>query len=136
MNNSDTSSLTTAGQQRAVDLKNLLDGEGIDKIYASVYKRTQLTAQPLADDINKTTIIYGLDSTLAFADHLKKFSGSDILIVGHTNNIPVLVESLSGESISPIDESDFDNLYIIEVKKNFAWTSRYLTTETYGAPSP
>lgn len=135
-NLTDTSSLTIQGQQRAEALKDLLDDKGINHIYASVFKRTQLTAAPLANEINKSPVIYSLDTTQALAEQLKRFSGSDILIVGHTNNIPELINLLSDESIAPIDEADFDNLYIVEVKRNLVWTSKYLTSTTYGVPSP
>ena len=136
LNNSDTSSLTVQGIQRAEDLKLLLLSKGIDKIYASKYKRTQLTAKPLADELNKQMIIYSPDTTQQLAEHLKRLSGSDVLIVGHTNFIPELVELLSDDSISPIPEDDFDNIYIIEINKNFGWTSRYLNSSTYGSASP
>jgi len=117
-------------------LKDLLEDNGIDHIYASVFNRTQLTAAPLANEINKSLIIYSLDTTQALADQLKRYSGSDILIVGHTNNIPEIIRYLSDESISPIGEPDFDNIYIVELNRNLVWTSKYVTSSTYGAPSP
>ncbi len=135
-NNTDTSTLTLQGQQRAIALKDLLNDKGIDHIYASVFNRTQLTAGPLANEINKSLIIYSLDTTQKLAEQLKRYSGSDILIVGHTNNIPEIIRYLSDESIAPIDETDFDNLYIVEINRNFGWTSKYVTSTTYGAPSP
>ncbi|MBV6479275.1 MAG: hypothetical protein HGGPFJEG_02046 [Ignavibacteria bacterium] len=136
LNNTDTSSLNAQGIQRAEDLKILLLNKGIDKIYASKYKRSQLTAKPLADELNKLMVIYSPDTTTQLADQLKRYSGSDVLIIGHTDNIPQLIELLSGDSISPIAENDFDNIYIIEINKNIGWTSRYLTNSNYGMPSP
>jgi len=47
-----------------------------------------------------------------------------------------IAEGLSEDSISPIPDSDFDNLYIVEIQKQIVWTSRYLTSSTYGASSP
>lgn len=94
-NNTDTSTLTLQGQQRAIALKDLLNDKGIDHICASVFNRTQLTAAPLANEINKSLIIYSLDTTHALAEQLKRYSGSDILIVGHTNNIPEIIHYLS-----------------------------------------
>lgn len=136
LNNTDTSSLTTQGIQRANDLKALLINKNIGKIYASKYKRTQLTAKPIADELNKQMIIYSPDTTSLLAEQLKRISGSNVLIVGHTNNIPELVEMLSDDSVNPIPEDDFDNIFIIEVTKNPGWTSRYLSGSTYGSPSP
>lgn len=135
-NNSDTSSLTPEGEIRAVALKDLLSGKDIKKIYASTYKRTQLTAKPLADATGNQIILYSPDTTAAFGEYLKKLSGTSVLIVGHTNTIPELAEILSDESVSPIPENDFDNIYTIEVKRDLVWVSRYLTSSTYGAPSP
>lgn len=136
LNNTDTSSLSPEGHLRAEALKNYLISKDIKKIYASVYKRTQQTAKPLADALGEQMIIYSPDTTQAFADQLKKLAGTNVLIVGHTNNIPVIVETLSDDSIGPIAENDFDNMYIVEVDRNLVWVSRYLNWITYGAPSP
>ncbi|HMQ69785.1 MAG TPA: phosphoglycerate mutase family protein [Ignavibacteria bacterium] len=136
LNNTDTSSLTPDGVLRSIALKDLLAGKDIKKIYASVYKRTRLTAKPLADATGEQILLYSPDTTAAFGEYLKKLSGTSVLIVGHTNNIPELIEILSGDAISPIPENDFDNIYTIEVKRDLVWISRYLTSSTYGAQSP
>ncbi len=136
LNNTDTSSISLNGKLRSEALKAYLINKNIKKIYASIYKRTQQTAQPLADALGEQIILYSPDSTLAFAEQLKNLSGTSVLVVGHTNNIPEIIEILSDDTIGPIPENDFDNLYIVEIKRDLVWVSRYLTNTTYGAPSP
>ena len=136
LNNTDTTSLSPQGHQRAIALKDLLLNKKIDYIYASKFKRTQQTAQPLAEVLGKPIIIYSPDTTEAVAERLERYSGSNILVVGHSDNIPEFVHVLAHESISPIPVDDFDNLYIVEVQRNLGWISRDLTSTTYGAPSP
>jgi hypothetical protein len=38
-----------------------------------------------------------------------------VLIAGHSNTIPQIIEGLGGESISPIAETEYDNLFIVTV---------------------
>jgi len=135
LNNSDTTSLSDAGFIRAGALKDLLINKGIDSIVASNRKRTQQTAKPLATALGKTLRLYDPDTTNLLITALKKISNRQVLVVGHSDNVPVIVQGLSGRSISPIGATDFDNLYIVRVKKFFG-TRRYLTSTTYGAPSP
>lgn len=135
-NVTDTSTLTLPGTKRAQALKDLLINKNIDFIFASVYVRTQLTAQPLADALNKPIELYSPDTTINFAKRLNHFSSSHNLIVGHSNNIAIIVKELSGADIAPIADNDFDNIYTIKVVKALRHTTRSLVPGTYGAPSP
>jgi 2,3-bisphosphoglycerate-dependent phosphoglycerate mutase len=135
-NTTDASPLTALGTQRAEDLKNYMLPKEIKRIYASTLLRTQLTAQPLATALNQSIILYRRDTSRLFAEKLKRMNGMSILVVGHTPDIPEIVNVLSNETISAIPETDYDNLYHVKVVKQLFWTSRYLTVSTYGAPSP
>lgn len=134
-NGSDTSTLTEAGQQRALALRDRLRNEGIESIYASVYVRTQLTAQPLAAALNKQLIIYRPDTTAGLAERLKKLNGTTVLVVGHSNTIPDIIQRIADETVT-INENDFDNLFKVRRVKQLFWTSYYVDHLTYGAPSP
>jgi len=53
--------LTPKGQQQAVDIADVLKGNGYDGVYASSMIRTQETAQPLATELNMpVTVLPGL----------------------------------------------------------------------------
>jgi hypothetical protein len=91
--------LTAQGQQRAINLAGMLADAGIEKIYASDYQRTQLTAGPLAR-------LLGLKDRLLAED-------VNAMIVGHSNTTPMLAHLLSGQSVSNLDEANFD--YVFQV---------------------
>jgi len=135
LNNSDDSPISPdLGEARARALRDSLLSKGIDSIFASTYLRTQQTAGPLATALNETIRIYNPDTTAGLITQLKKINGKDILVVGHSDNVPAIVLGLSGQSVAPIVHSDFDNLYVIKVRKCFN-TRRWLTQKTYGVPT-
>lgn len=134
LNKTDTSSLTTSGQQRAIALSEILIHKNIDAIYTSKYVRTQQTAQPLALALHKQILIYSLDSIPQFSEQLKKLKRENVLVVGHSTNIPVIIKAITNDSIL-LPENDFDNLYQIRIR-NFFKTKATLISKTYGAVSP
>lgn len=133
-NNTDTSTLTEQGQNRAFALRDTLLYKGIDTIFSSVYIRTQLTAQPLASAIGKSIKTYHPDTSINLARQLKRLNGKDVLITGHSDNIPVIIKELCGRDIL-IGSTDFDNLYVIQIRKFFTTTYSF-SQKTYGLPSP
>ena len=114
LNSSSDSPLSTAGHQRAVQLKDLLLDKGIDLVYATPYLRTQQTGQPTADALGQNLIIYGTDTTYQFVQALKKMRGKDLLVVGHSNTVPEMVVYLTGDTVH-IGHDDYDNLYKVFV---------------------
>lgn len=136
LNSTDDTPLSAAGLLRAQTLADSLIGKGIDTIFASTKLRTQQTARPLANRLNKTITIYGLDTIDNFTRRIQKIKKS-VLVVSHSNLIPGIVQTLSGQNVPPILETDFDNLYIIKIKKS--WTgqvTRNLVIARYGVATP
>ena len=101
--------------------------------------RTQQTAGYLARSLHITPKKYQNtdEGNEILVRKLVSFTGNhSILIVGHTNNIPAIIDSLMGsQQHIVIAENDFDNMYIITIK-NGAPTRRKLKVTTYGNPSP
>jgi phosphohistidine phosphatase SixA len=135
LNNTANSPLSEAGFARARALRDTLSTKSIDSIFASTFLRTQQTAEPTATALGKTVIIYSTDTTTGLINRLKKIVGKNVLVVGHSNTVPVIVQGLSDQAVAPIAEDDFDNLYIIKVRK-WMGIKKWLTQTTYGKPSP
>ena len=139
VDNSDNPSLSRPGKERSFTLKNLLKNKGIDNIFVSNFLRTQQTAGYLARSLHITPKKYQNtdEGNEILVRKLVSFTGNhSILIVGHTNNIPAIIDSLMGsQQHIVIAENDFDNMYIITIK-NGAPTRRKLKVTTYGNPSP
>ncbi len=125
-----------AGFTRANVLKDTLLAKGIDSVFVSTCLRTQQTAQPLASAINRPMRQFDPTdpSTQILITRLKKIKGKEVLVVGHTSTVPAIVLGLSGRTISPIADTDFDNMYIVK-RKTFLWTTKTLNHVTYGVPT-
>ena len=127
--------LSEPGMARAETLADSLINKGIDQIFASQCLRTQATAQPLAEQANIVVTLYHTDQLNSLIQSLKAINDRrDVLIVGHSNQIPVIIDSLTNEQVT-IGSEDYDNLFIIR-KKNFRSVSVKLAEETYGVPTP
>lgn len=133
--------LSHAGQDRAQDLAEALDGAGLSAVYVTEFRRTQLTAAPAAQRFGLTPEIRPAASqeTPAYAKALatrilSKNAGKSVLVVGHSNTVPEIVKALSGRTVPEIDEpTEFDRLYVIEVPKS--GTARVIAAR-YGRPKP
>jgi 2,3-bisphosphoglycerate-dependent phosphoglycerate mutase len=128
--------LSQQGIDRAVDLEKYLASKKLDTVFTSTFKRTMLTGLTvsLPRALPQLAINQQDPQTLnAFIERMKKIaSDKGILIVGHTNTIPTMVFGICGQTISPIAENDYDNIYIITIKNG----TKTLEQLTYGKPSP
>jgi broad specificity phosphatase PhoE len=118
----DDPGLTPAGQRRAAELaRQLVDADvvaGVDAIYSTPFRRTQETAQPVADALNLPINIYDpSDDNEAVVDKMvKDHKGKIILVVGHSNTVPALIAALgASKKVPPIAEMEYDNIYIISI---------------------
>lgn len=116
-------SLSAIGQARAERLASALANFPIHAIYVSQFRRTGLTAAPTAKQFGLKPLIVDVampidQSTAKFVEQMKaNEQGKTVLVVGHSNTVPVLVKALSGQTIRPIDEAtEFDRLYLIELQ--------------------
>lgn len=129
--------LSAAGQRRVAELtRQLKDADvvaGIDAIYATPFRRTQETAQPLADALNLPINTYDPDDDEAVLETiLKNHKGKIILVVGHSNTIPALIANLgASKNVPPIAENEYDNIYLISIP----WFGKTKTIRLrYGEP--
>jgi phosphohistidine phosphatase SixA len=126
--------LTAAGQQRAQALLDSLSDEGIRYIYSTNTTRTRSTAEPLARALGVTIRPYGTDTLWEVARHLTKLRGNS-LVVGHSNTLLPLLDQLPvTHAKKEIPDSDYDNLFVVTVKRRFLRPPLIrLNEKTYGA---
>lgn len=104
--------LSEIGRARAVCLAESLADAGVDRVFSTNYIRTRRTARPLAERLGVEIETYdprGLDD---FADQLGA-TGGTVLVVGHSNTTPALVEALGGDPVRPIEHDEYDRLYAV-----------------------
>lgn len=111
--------LTFEGKQRAIELKNILAKVKLEAVYSTNYKRTRNTAMPTAEEQGLKVKLYNpMDSGKFLDGLLKKHKGGNILIVGHSNTIPALVNSLLGaQKYEALADSDYSNLFIVTITR-------------------
>lgn len=109
--------LTLQGQQRALNIAQILSKAGITQVYATDYQRTQMTAKPLADHLDLEVISYDPRDLPAFAEKLKHQAGNT-LVVGHSNTTPELTQLISGKTVVKLEESDFDYIFQLVIEGN------------------
>jgi broad specificity phosphatase PhoE len=115
------SPLNEAGRARAEALAAALADAHIDAIYATQYPRSLLTAEPLAQRLKLTPVVINAGGdvnvhaqTIAQrirADH----AGRTVLVVGHSNTVPLIVKALSGVDVGKLADGDYDDMFIVQL---------------------
>ncbi len=112
--------LTAAGRTRAETLADALQNANVTGLIASQYRRTRQTLATLAERRGlEITVVPaesgGIDAHVAAIAQAVREWGSDgiLVIAGHSNTVPLIVETLSGKPVSPIDEAEYDRLFVL-----------------------
>lgn len=133
----DDPGLSPAGLRRAAELaRQLVDADvirGVDAIYSTPFKRTRETAQAVADALDLPINTYDADDTEPILESiLKNHKGQIILVVAHSDTLPVLIANLgASKRVPPIAEDEYDNIYIISIP----WFGKTKTIRLrYGEP--
>ncbi len=126
----DDPALSRLGQERSGLIAELLADAQLGDVWSTDYLRTRETALPTADAAGLAINAYDPGDLPAFAESLIEMGGRH-LVVGHSNTTPELVAALGGDPGSPIDESEYDRLYVVSVLPGSATTTVLLR---FGAP--
>ncbi len=103
--------LSHPGQRRAEWLAATLKDAGITAVFATEYKRTQETAEPLARAAHLEVTIVPAADTPALLAKLRETPGN-ALVVGHSNTIPEIWKALGATAPITLGENDYDDLFI------------------------
>lgn len=130
--------LSAPGQARARALAVALADAGVRSILTTQLLRTRETARPLAEKLGLMGKVVGVSGAakahaVAVAAAVKAQPAGAVLVVGHSNTVPLIVEALGGPAMPMICDSQYANLYVVQL-----WADGKVTmarTE-YGARSP
>ncbi len=120
--------LSEAGAKRAQSLIQTAEEAGVSVIYTTQFKRARETAQPLADKLKIPVVPMEVNggnlnsySSAVAKEILAKHAGKTVLVIGHTNTVPQMVEALGGKMPPAIDDAaEFDRLFVVIVPKKGA----------------
>jgi phosphohistidine phosphatase SixA len=122
--------LSAQGRARAQALAYVLRDANIKTVMTSGVTRTRQTAEPFARQAGLTPEVLPTDKLDTVAERIRGLRGSIVLIVHHSNTVPVLVERL-GAKVPPIADAEFDRLIVMTIPAD---GSPSVVTLRYGAP--
>lgn len=133
----DNPGLSDQGRVRVAELtRQLIDADvvaGIDAIYSTSYRRNTETVQPLAKILNLEINYYNpTENEEVLENILDNHKGKIILVVAHSNTVPILIADLgASKNVPPIAEYEYDNIYIVSIP----WFGKTKTIRLrYGMP--
>jgi broad specificity phosphatase PhoE len=112
----DDPDLSPDGFARAQEIAREFGGAGINAIYATQYKRTQQTVEPLSRSIGVPITLTDAKQPEELVTRIQTtLRGQTIFISGHNDTVPAIASALSGENFPPIPPSEYDNVFIVTV---------------------
>lgn len=106
-------SLTAEGAANAQRLAATLKGKGIVAIFATPTRRAMETGEPLAKALGLKVTPYNPSDPGALAAKVAVATGP-VLVVGHSNTVPDLVQLFGGAKPAPLADQDYGTVYDVE----------------------
>ena len=129
--------LSAAGQARAEELARVIGRAdvvtGVDAIFATQYRHTQETAEPLARALRLPVHVVDVTDVKGLLERiLGDWKGKIVLVVTHPEPLPLLIRELHGsKKVPPIAATEHDNLYVVSIP----WYGKVKTLRLkYGEP--
>jgi phosphohistidine phosphatase SixA len=134
-NQSEDPPLSVSGRQRAIRLAKMLKAHPISAVYSTDFERTKSTAEPISAIHSLETQIYGTSDLTQLRSKLHTLeTGEMAVVVGHSNTTPVVVKLLDEKSsFNLIDESDYENIFIVEIDQKGKVKSMKTTFDAFEA---
>ncbi len=108
--------LSAAGMERALALRDQLKEAGIGTIYSTPTHRTTGTVRPLSAATGAAIQLYDAQNPL-FIKQLVRHRGAPVLVVGHSNTVDDIVNTLTGKSLlQDLPDNQYGDLFIIRLK--------------------
>jgi broad specificity phosphatase PhoE len=106
--------LSPAGEERARQLSEVLKDANVQRIYVTEIRRTQQTAEPIAARLHLKPIVIAKEDIDALVSQLRK-AGDDetVLVVGHADTVPLIIERLGGGSATAFRDTEYDRLTVL-----------------------
>jgi broad specificity phosphatase PhoE len=131
--------LTNEGERRARDLAAALADAHVTTVIATQFQRTQATAKPISQAVGQATIIVPATAdpkghAAAVVEKIRSApAGGTVLIVGHSNTVPLIIEALGGPKMKDLCDAEYANLFVLEMP---ATGSPKLVRAKYGTSDP
>jgi len=105
--------LNAAGKKRAEELALMLRDANVQAIYTSDALRTIQTAEPLAQRLNLTP--RKITDVNALVKDLKAHPNRTVLIVHHSNSLPLIMKGLGIAAPPSISDTQYDYMFVVTI---------------------
>jgi len=108
--------LSAVGWQRAEALFRVAEDSGVSVLFGTQYMRTTQTLEPIAARLGLEILTHeARDSEGLARQILAEHAGRVVLVSGHSNTVPEIVAALGAPEPDPIDDAEYDNLYVVSI---------------------
>ena len=114
--------LTEAGLRRAQALVHAVEYANVGAIYTSQFIRNHETAMPLSDkrgvpvtEVPVNLYQPGDYGQVLAKEILAKHAGECVVVIGHQNTVPGVVQGLSGQTVPGLRDQEYGTLFIIVI---------------------
>jgi phosphohistidine phosphatase SixA len=104
--------LSELGRRRAEALVTAFDGIELRAVFASEFKRTQLTVAPIAAARGLAVDTLAADDVRGLVDRVRALGGG-ALVAGHSNTVPEIAAALGLAEPIFIEEADYGDLFVV-----------------------
>ena len=105
--------LNQQGKMRALNWLYFFKEIPLEKIYSTNYKRTVQTIKKIAEEKN-ITISYYSPEKIDIENFKKQNKSMSILVVGHSNTTPALVNLIIGQNkFEKMDDNDNSTMFVV-----------------------
>ena len=122
--------LIPVGLQRAQDLKASLAAAGVTLVITSDTKRARLTGAPTAQATHAQVTELADPAAIAAAVRAAP-PAATVLVVGHSNTVPKIVQALGGPAVPDLADTCFDAMFVIQL----GGSAPNVVQTRYGAPT-
>jgi len=108
--------LSPLGLARSEALNRTLADVSLDAVFATEFRRTQQTVEPLARSRDLEVSIAAARDSAGLAQRiLESHRGGEVLVAGHSNTVPSILRALGAAEAPDLVESDYDDLFIVTI---------------------
>lgn len=114
--------LSPEGEGRARALAEAAGQSDVRAIYTTQYRRTIDTAGPLSEAAGVPVTVFAATpaNVARYGEALReevlaKHRGETVVVVGHSNTVPMVVQAFGGRPAAPLSEADYDRFFVVVV---------------------
>jgi 2,3-bisphosphoglycerate-dependent phosphoglycerate mutase len=112
--------LSQYGKERATELARIFLDVDVQEIFSTTFNRTVETATPTAElkGVEITQIAPQAGFLELFATKIRESGAHHILVSGHSNTTPALINLLIGTALEHLTEFDYDRLFVVTLHED------------------